>query len=163
MPQVKVTDPNLCGGCRLCEVVCAWSRLGVLNPKKSAIRIVRMEPGLDIPVVCRQCHDPPCAKVCPENAIYRDEKAGVVLVDEKKCVGCGDCVGACPFGAIVVHPKEGIAIKCNLCGGDPQCVKYCFKGALELSNGELKSKKIRKEWAEKQAKAILKKQDLTPL
>jgi carbon-monoxide dehydrogenase iron sulfur subunit len=161
--RVIVTDPNSCGGCRLCEAVCAWFRWGVFNPKKSAIRIVRMEPGIDIPVVCRQCHDPPCAKPCPVGAIYKNEKTGVVIVDEEKCIGCGDCVGACPLGAIVVHPREGIAIKCNLCEGDPQCVKYCFKGALEFSDGELKSKKIRREWAKKQASAILKKQGLSLL
>ena len=45
-------------------------------------------------------------------------------LNEEKCIGCLACVDACPFGAIQINP-DGDVLKCDLCGGDPVCVKYC--------------------------------------
>lgn len=134
MSRIRVTKDNLCGGCDYCEVICSFYHHGVCNPEKSAIRAVRVEPGIDIPSVCHQCHNAPCAAACPVGALYRDEKLGAVLVDEKKCFGCGDCVPACPFGEIFMHPDLPVPVKCDLCHGDPKCVKYCFKGAIDLDS-----------------------------
>lgn len=53
-----------------------------------------------------------CRKVCPQNAISRNE-LGYVVLDEDKCVGCGACQKACPFGVISVHPETGKAMKCD--------------------------------------------------
>lgn len=54
------------------------------------------------------------------------------MVDEEKCVGCGFCVIACPWGLVVLDPMKRKAIKCDLCGGDPVCVKECPEKALLL-------------------------------
>lgn len=91
--------------------------------------MVRAEPALDIAITCRQCADPPCAAACPTGAI-RKRRDGLVEVEEARCIGCGACVEACPFGAITL--ADGKAIKCDLCGGDPACVKQCTPRALEL-------------------------------
>ena len=40
---------------------------------------------------------------------------GVVLVDEKYCLGCRYCVQACPYGCRFLHPEKKTADKCTLC------------------------------------------------
>lgn len=154
MSRIRVTDANLCGGCDYCEVICSFYHHGVCNPEKSAIRAVRMEPGIDIPSVCHQCQKAPCAEACPVQALYWDERIGAVLVDEKTCIGCGECVPACPFGEIFMHPEVAVPIKCDLCGGDPKCVKYCFKGAIEFDTGNASAKETRREYLKQTAEKI---------
>jgi Fe-S-cluster-containing hydrogenase component 2 len=71
--------------------------------------------------------------VCPNKAINRNVETGAMEVDESLCIGCGVCALSCPFGLIVMGISEK-AIKCNLCGGDPECVKACTYGALEFAS-----------------------------
>lgn len=70
--------------------------------------------------------------VCPVDAIVRDETTGAVVIDEGKCTGCGICSEYCFLGVIRVEAEKRKAVKCDLCGGDPVCVKECPAGALEL-------------------------------
>ena len=140
-------DVMKCTGCRICELYCAFIRERALNPKKARLRVERREPAIDKPMACRQCADPPCAKVCPTDALVRNPKTEIVLVNEKKCIGCGACVDACPFGAIWLHPDRKKAIKCDLCR---QCIPRCPTGALwvETSEGSAAKKrsKLVKSW-----------------
>lgn len=57
-------------------------------------------------------------------------KTGAVIVNADKCIGCGFCVGSCPWGLVAIDPHTRKAIKCDLCGGDPACVKECPENAL---------------------------------
>lgn len=134
MPYIYC-DPELCTGCRTCELVCVGFHDRIFNPKASRIRVVRTEPASDIAITCRQCEDAPCMRACPVSAI-RKLKSGLVEVDDTRCIGCGACAEACPFGAIWLHPARRKAIKCDLCGGDPQCVKQCMPVALKLMTPE---------------------------
>ncbi|MBN2487972.1 MAG: 4Fe-4S dicluster domain-containing protein [Methanosarcinaceae archaeon] len=122
--------PERCSGCRTCEIVCAIHNNKVNNPKKARIRLLSLypHPVIKMPIVCRQCKVPKCMDSCPSDAIYIEE--GVVRIDENKCVGCHECVVSCPFGAIYVHADMIAPFKCELCGGDPQCVKACPKNAI---------------------------------
>lgn len=147
MAKVVVVDPILCGGCGYCEVVCSFFNQGTCNQTKSAIRISRIEPGIDMVSVCHQCQDPPCAKVCPVDAFYRSEKTGALLINDEKCFGCGDCIPACPFGEIVLPEGYKIPVKCDLCNGDPKCVKYCFKGAIKYMDDEQVARERRRKVA----------------
>ncbi|NIO70660.1 MAG: 4Fe-4S dicluster domain-containing protein, partial [Anaerolineae bacterium] len=62
------------------------------------------------PVQCQHCADPPCAHVCPSNGNYiRDD--GVVLINEKLCVGCKYCIVACPYQARIFDEERGVAGK----------------------------------------------------
>lgn len=136
-------NPEKCTGCRICELICAFTKHGEFNPKRSRIRIVKMERfSVDIPVVCKQCLKPLCMVDCPVDAIRKDTD-GIVHVDEELCTGCGLCVEACPFGAISLDPLNSMAIVCDLCHGVPQCVKWCPTGALEFTpaNSTLKRKR----------------------
>jgi len=103
----------------------------VNNPGKSRIVIVSdWRYRLNAPVVCHQCTQPPCARPCPVAAISRD--GGIVRIDYERCIGCGLCAAECPFGAIV--QLESKVIKCELCGGEPRCIRFCETGALEYVN-----------------------------
>lgn len=136
MRRYVMSYPDCCTGCRVCELACSMAHDGVFNPEKARITIHtssldRMEKAL----VCIHCEKPQCMDVCPVEAISRDPEGGVVSVDAENCTGCGDCVVACPFDAMKLHPDTGKAINCDLCGGDPLCVAYCRPGALRFGGG----------------------------
>jgi Fe-S-cluster-containing hydrogenase component 2 len=63
-------------------------------------------------------------------------RTGAVLVNEEKCTGCGLCIPSCPIGILKVDPVTHVAIKCDLCGGDPECVKRCPEKALKYIDAE---------------------------
>ena len=89
-----------------------------------------------------QCANSPCTGVCPVGATYKTED-GVILVDARRCIGCGYCVVACPYGARYLTPAGehsptgagGVADKCTWCyhrisrGQKPACVEICPVGA----------------------------------
>ena len=158
MPRVSVLiDPDSpeksCNGCRMCEMICAFTHEKSCNPAKSRIRIVSIPPLVDVPVLCRQCKNPPCAKDCPANALMVHN--GIVTLNGEKCIGCGKCAEVCPFGAISVHPANGSPLICDLCGGDPKCVKYCPIGVLKISRSTGRPYN-RTKWALKCAAPALK-------
>jgi anaerobic carbon-monoxide dehydrogenase iron sulfur subunit len=68
--------------------------------------------------------------VCPMHATYRNYSTGAMEVNPYRCIGCMGCVSACPFGATFVDQDNGRVLKCDLCDGDPTCVKVCPTGAL---------------------------------
>ncbi len=83
---------------------------------------------------CRQCVDAPCMNVCPVKAISRDEAQGLVSVDPNVCIGCRSCVAVCPFGAMNFNTDTRKVFKCDLCDGDPQCVRFCDMKAVDFVN-----------------------------
>jgi Fe-S-cluster-containing hydrogenase component 2 len=129
--------PSQCTGCRMCELVCSFTHYKIFNPSLSRIKVVTQESELiDFPIICRQCPDPTCKEVCPTQAINRDNRLGVNKIDKELCIGCGECVSACPFGAIYLPAGGKVPISCDLCGGDPQCVTYCPREVLNCTTDE---------------------------
>lgn len=124
-----VIDVAKCSGCRRCEVQCSFFHSGKVGRSGARIRVVKIEErGIDFPVLCRQCLERYCGK-CPESAIrYGD--LGQVILSMTLCTACGTCEKLCPIGAIELF--EGIPHVCDLCGGDPRCVKACTMGALSF-------------------------------
>ncbi|WP_051533914.1 4Fe-4S dicluster domain-containing protein [Desulfitibacter alkalitolerans] len=132
--KVLVANTKKCIGCRICEQWCSISHFGVLNPKKSRIRVSRNHDDfINELFVCRQCEDKPCIDECPDKikALSMDEEFRRINVNEEECIACKKCAKVCPYGAINVHPTEKYVIICTLCNGDPQCVKHCPEQALE--------------------------------
>ena len=122
-----------CVGCRLCEMICSLSHEGECSTTRSRIRIVRDEEfGNNLVSLCLQCTDAYCIESCTFGALSRDEETGVVVVDDKSCTACEECIVACPIGAIYLNKEKDTVFKCDMCAGDPECVKFCSREALIL-------------------------------
>jgi len=120
-----------CTGCVICQLACSAREHNGYNPRLANLDIKMSEDGLThFPVVCHQCENAFCERVCPVSAISRSEKTGALVVDRKVCTGCELCIDACPIGMIWMVGKK--AQKCDLCDGEPQCVSLCPVEALEL-------------------------------
>jgi Fe-S-cluster-containing dehydrogenase component len=100
-----------------------------------------------VPKMCNHCSKSPCTQVCPVGATFESPE-GVVLIDEKYCIGCRYCVQACPYGCRFIHPVKKVASKCTLCyhrlkkGLDPVCMEVCPTGARMYGNLRDRSSKI---------------------
>ena len=127
---------NQCTECNVCEIACSLvhSPDGEVNPALSRIRIEHAptkpsrvnSDGLGfIAEICHHCgNPPPCADVCPTEAFYYDPQTMAAVIDQDDCIQCMECVPGCPFDVVFVAPS-GELLKCDLCGGDPVCVKAC--------------------------------------
>jgi len=126
-------DPSKCTGCRYCELWCSFTHEGVFSPSLSRIIVVRDDRiGLDIPITCRMCSPAPCVNACPTGALVKGED-GTISIMEEKCIGCGSCAKACPYGAMRIHPLKAVPLICDLCGGGkPACISKCPTNALKL-------------------------------
>ncbi|MFH1169220.1 MAG: 4Fe-4S dicluster domain-containing protein [Chloroflexota bacterium] len=120
-------DDAVCIGCHCCQIVCSMRHLGdENNPRKSRIRVHDDHiNNVFHPVACKQCTKPACVAACPEDAIHKDPVLGTPVIDPEKCTGCLACVEACPFDAMFVDESDNRPLVCDLCGGDPECVKIC--------------------------------------
>ena len=172
-------SPGLCIGCRTCEAACAEIHEKAGRQREPRITVV-FTRETSAALTCHHCESAPCLKVCPVNALRRDD--GAVLVDEQRCIGCRMCAIACPYGAI--HPSgtsiagvAGVAfptptqprsispllaweigvatcaVKCDLCrdlADVPRCVDECPTGALRIVDRD----KLDKELAAKRIGAV---------
>lgn len=133
MQKILLIDPEKCSGCRRCESVCSLVKENIFSPAKARIGLMRItELEIDVPVVCQQCDKPLCRDVCPTGAISRNEETGAMVIDSNACIGCLMCLVVCPFGGISLDRETRIPFKCDLCGGDPVCVRSCEYGALQF-------------------------------
>lgn len=135
MDKMLVLDPDRCIACGLCEMACSFKQTGEFSRTGSRIQVYRWEKTCDaVPLVCYQCEDAPCIRVCGvAGAITRDAKTNAVVINDKLCIGCKLCMFHCPYGAIGFDGRVRHLIKCDLCAGDPECVKYCSVKALTWS------------------------------
>lgn len=133
--RVLIILEENCTGCHMCELACSSKKEGEFIPSRSRIYVVTNGlEGWSRPVVCLQCEDPMCMKACSVGAIFKTETTqgdSLISINKEKCIGCHQCIVACPFGAID-YLKELRATKCDLCGGSPTCVEFCFYGCLKF-------------------------------
>lgn len=128
-----IINANVCTGCRLCESICSVSKEGESNPLKARIHVEEyIYEGMRVPRVCINCADPLCIPACPTEALTKDEKTGWTMLNDDECNQCMVCVDACPYGGIRAA-SDGRIIKCNLCRGDPECVKVCITQAISFT------------------------------
>jgi carbon-monoxide dehydrogenase iron sulfur subunit len=154
--KILLVNPEKCTGCRICELACSFAKNRLFNPTKSRIKILNVEKyGIRCPIVCAHCEQPPCKVVCPVEAIVRDEKTGAILIRDNVCIGCRACLIVCPYGAISMDSATGLMIKCDLCGGEPKCVKLCPTGAIRYVRAETADMPIKRAMMEKITEAIL--------
>ncbi|OIP32648.1 MAG: 4Fe-4S ferredoxin [Deltaproteobacteria bacterium CG2_30_66_27] len=178
-------DLSRCVGCRRCVYGCVTENNQSRDPQIHWIKVLRLEKerGVDLehseqyynpetvpqegyfymPVQCQQCENPPCTKVCPVQATWK-ENDGIVVVDYNWCIGCRYCMAACPYGARHFNWKKpglpagdmnpdthylgnrprpvGVVEKCIFCmqrtrerdGKYPACVEVCPVGARKFGN-----------------------------
>jgi anaerobic carbon-monoxide dehydrogenase iron sulfur subunit len=131
MDRIYRVTVERCIACGKCELACAFTHGSGGVPGTSRIHIQRRGQDCGIPVTCFQCHDAACAAVCPTAALVRDEKTGAIAVLDARCIRCGMCVSACPFGNMLQNELDHRVAKCDLCCGDPHCVPFCPTRALE--------------------------------
>ncbi len=131
MSKILVISPEKCLGCRSCELICSFHKSGAFNPGESAVEVLFCEEtAISVPVMCLQCENAACMKVCPVGAMTRNEN-GAVAPDPQKCIVCKMCASACPMGNITVSSVKKKILKCDLCGGNPGCAKVCPSGAIQ--------------------------------
>ena len=129
-----IHNQDLCSGCRTCEIVCAVAHEGVASSELSRIQWAKdiFDACITDIMTCKQCSGPECLAACPTGALHIDEATGARVIDADVCIGCQSCLNACPAtpSRIRYDAARSICFKCDLCGGDPQCVKFCPTGAL---------------------------------
>lgn len=147
-----VWDASRCFNCGACVVACTMTNYvplayaGAKTEYGLASNIRRsVDETLPLPrlllLQCQQCTDAPCVARCPEKAISRNAD-GMVVTDEAKCIQCGRCVKACPYGARWTDPVTEIPKSCMgpgcrslvAAGQSPACVQACPASARAFGN-----------------------------
>jgi Fe-S-cluster-containing hydrogenase component 2 len=139
-----VHNPNICAGCGVCGLMCAFYHEKEYGHSLARNELVRDPFNAEYTFnVCQQCKSPKCYLACPKKdaALCIDKKTGVKYVNIAECVGCGSCSNACPFTPprSKVHPAKKVSFKCDLCRGrkeGPVCVEYCTMHALQKVSGK---------------------------
>ena len=129
--RLSVIDVDRCVGCQLCMFACTRrTGRGGIGDSRIGIRSAGgMRKGFVV-VVCRACPDPPCAKVCPTEALTPRAGGGVSFRSEM-CIGCGNCRQACPFGAVFWDETQEKPLICVYCG---ICAQFCPHDVLAYEN-----------------------------
>ncbi len=132
-----IVKKDLCTGCLNCEAVCSLRHTGMHHRNASAIRVdLELFSGLHSITVCRQCTHPECLRSCPVDAIFLNEETGAWKIDSDTCIRCGNCISACPFGAMFKQGSSKIPLKCDLCNGEALCAEACKFGAITFKENQ---------------------------
>jgi Fe-S-cluster-containing dehydrogenase component len=135
-------DPSRCIGCEACVHACTECDT---HKGRSMIHLEfvdRPHSVQTVPVVCMHCDQPTCAEVCPADAIKRTGDGVVQSARKPRCIACGNCVLACPFGVPEVYDGPDIMMKCDMCydrssaGKKPMCATVCPSQALFFGTRE---------------------------
>jgi anaerobic dimethyl sulfoxide reductase subunit B (iron-sulfur subunit) len=155
-------DASACSGCKACQVACKdknllplgvlWRRIYEVGGGEwthSGNSWTSTVYAYTLSMACNHCVHPKCAGVCPVDA-FSVREDGIVLLDSSKCIGCGYCAWACPYGAPQYDPTTGCMTKCNLCYDNldanlpPACVSACPMRVLDLADqSELEARGLR--------------------
>jgi Fe-S-cluster-containing hydrogenase component 2 len=130
MEMIYKVSVERCIACGKCELACAFAHGSEGKPAASRINICRRGAEVGTPIVCFQCDDAACFKVCPTEALLRNSYTGAIDVLRSRCINCRMCVAACPFGNMLWDDAYHCVQKCDLCGGEPKCVPFCPTGAI---------------------------------
>jgi formate dehydrogenase beta subunit len=159
--KVKLIDLAKCTGCRGCQLACKqWNQLpakqttnsgSYQNPpdlQANTWTLIRFQEVADKDGRvkwlfrkdgCMHCTDAACVKVCPSGALFHTDY-GTVGIRHERCIGCKECMAACPFEIPKYDRDTDKVYKCDLCLGrieadlPPACVKACPTGALKFGD-----------------------------
>jgi len=132
-------DPSRCIGCQACLQACAECETHRGQSMINFDFIDREETIATAAYVCFHCEDPTCAQVCPADAIKKGADGIVQSALDPRCIGCSNCVVACPFGIPKMKVAEEQMMKCDMCydrtsvGKKPMCATVCPSQALTFA------------------------------
>jgi Fe-S-cluster-containing dehydrogenase component len=135
-------DPSRCIGCQACLQACTECDTHRGESMIHLEFVERADSTQTVPVVCMHCDQPTCAEVCPADAIKRTGDGVVQSARRPRCIACGNCVVACPFGVPEVYEDRRIMMKCDMCydrtsvGKKPMCATVCPSQALFFGTRE---------------------------
>jgi Fe-S-cluster-containing dehydrogenase component len=139
---VFAIDHSRCIGCRACVQACSecGTHRGISLIQLDTVD--RLRSTQTVPMVCMHCEDPTCAHVCPADAIKQTEDGVVQSSLNPRCIGCSNCVYACPFGIPKYVAQFDQMMKCDMCfdrtseGLKPMCASVCPSDALWYGSRE---------------------------
>ncbi len=142
MENVFIIDPARCIGCQACVQACGecGTHRGVSMIHLEYID--RAETVQTTPQICMHCDNPTCAQVCPADAIKQTPDGVVQSSLKPRCIGCQNCVLACPFGVPKYAVQQDQMMKCDMCydrtstGKRPMCATVCPSEALYFGTME---------------------------
>jgi Fe-S-cluster-containing dehydrogenase component len=128
-----VIRQNQCIDCERCLEACRKTN----NVPDHGYRTAILERSIPVakdqrervfmPILCNHCNHPPCVRVCPTQATYKDKTNGIVRMNPDKCIGCKTCMAACPYNARYFNEKNRTIDKCN----------FCYDTTLKESGGKI--------------------------
>lgn len=155
--MIKLYDDTKCTACRGCQLACKqWNEKkakqtvnygSYQNPptlQSNTYMIIHFQDYKDSKgnvkwlfrkEACMHCSDAGCVTACPTGALYHTE-FGTVGLNPDRCIGCKNCVAACPFEVPKYEQETDRVFKCDMCESrlrnnlTPACVKACPTGAL---------------------------------
>ncbi len=145
-------NTSQCSGCKACASACRDKKnleIGMFYRKVHGFEASKaVASQYYVSLACNHCDNPACVEFCPVNAIIKREEDGVVLIMADKCINCGACLEACPYGVPVQNTAKTKVSKCDFCidllakGDTPACAGACPLGLIK--SGEIDS--LRKEY-----------------
>jgi Fe-S-cluster-containing dehydrogenase component/formate-dependent nitrite reductase membrane component NrfD len=128
-------DLRKCIGCHACTIACKAEHQIPVGVNRCWVKTVEKGTFPDtrrffFPVLCNQCDEAPCARICPTNALFK-RRDGIVDLHADSCIGCRACMVACPYDQLFIDPNTHTAEKCNFCANRvenellPACVSVC--------------------------------------
>ena len=130
-----VIDLRKCIGCHACTIACKAEHQIPVGVNRCWVKTVEKGTFPDtrrffFPVLCNQCVEAPCVRICPTNALFK-RRDGIVDLNGMSCIGCRACMEACPYDQLFIDPNTRTAEKCNFCANRvenkllPACVSVC--------------------------------------
>jgi formate dehydrogenase iron-sulfur subunit len=162
--KIKLYDASKCTACRGCQLACKqWNGLKAGQTENTGTyqNPPSLQPNTYMVIhyqdyvtsegqvkwlfrkeACMHCTKAACVTVCPSGALYYNEEFKTVGMNREKCIGCKECVAACPFEVPKYDSKTDKVYKCDMCESrisnrlEPACVKACPTGALKWGDKE---------------------------